>query len=364
MSATSTAAAAPAEPVIFPWSPFCYAPFTVLWTANVVSSLGGWMYIAASGWLMTSLNADPFIVSMVQVATTLPLFLFALPAGALADILDRRKFLICVQIALTGVSAVFAVIISLGLVTPANLLLFTFLTGVGGALTAPAWQAIVSQLVPKPDLPPAVAANSVGFNVSRAVGPALGGVMITKLGIAAPFWLNTIGNLGMIGALLWWRPSHKETRHLPGERFGSAIHTGLRCARNNPPLRATLVRGVAILLFASAYWALLPLVARQQMGMGPGIYSLLLGAIGAGAVGGHLPCLGCGQSSGPIEWWRRGPSARPSPWCYSGSLATLPRLYQRASLPACVGSQLCQASTSQPCSRSRDGCALGGLQCT
>ena len=284
MSANPTAT--PAEPVTFPWSAFRHAPFTVLWTATVLSSIGSWMYSATSGWLMTSLNPDPFVVSMVQVATTLPLFFFALPAGALADIVDRRKFMICVQIALAGVSVVFAVIIALGLVTPANLLLFTFLTGVGSALTAPAWQAIVPQLVPKPDLPPAIAANSVGFNVSRAVGPALGGVMITNLGVAAPFWLNAVGNLGMIGALLWWRPSHKETRHLPAERFGSAIHTGLRHARNNPPLRATLIRGVAILLFASAYWALLPLVARQQMALGPDLYGFLLGAIGAGAVGG------------------------------------------------------------------------------
>ena len=286
MSANPTAAAAPAEPVIFPWSPFRHAPFTVLWTATVVSSIGGWMYSAACGWLMTSLNPDPFVVSMVQVATTLPLFLFALPAGALADVLDRRKFLLGVQVAVAAVATIFAAIVWLGLVTPGNLLLFTFLTGVGGALTAPAWQAIVPQLVSKRDLPQAVAANSVGFNVSRAVGPALAGVMITKLGIAAPFWLNAAGNLGIIAALLWWRRSHKETRHLPGERFGSAIRTGFRHARNNPPLRATLIRSVAVLLFASAYWALLPLVAREQAGMGPDLYGLLLSAIGAGAVGG------------------------------------------------------------------------------
>jgi predicted MFS family arabinose efflux permease len=189
-------------------------------------------------------------------------------------------------VALAGVSAMFAAIISLGLLTAANLLLFTFLTGVGGALAAPTWQAIVPQLVPKPDVPPAVAANSVGFNVSRAVGPALSGVMITELGMAAPFWLNAISNLGMIGTLLWWHPVPDGTRRLPTERFGSAIGTDFRHARNNPPLRATLIRGAAVLLFASAYWALLPLVAREHMAMGPDLYSFLLGAIGAGAVGG------------------------------------------------------------------------------
>src|ERR1700693_3052770 len=190
MSTNLTAAATPAEPVTSPWSPFRHATFTALWIATVVSSIGGWMYSAACGWLMTGLNPDPFVVSMVQVATTLPLFFFALPAGALADMLDRRKFLIGVQIAVAAVSAMFATIVWLGRVTPGNLLLFTFLTGLGGALTAPAWQAIVSQLVPKQDLPPAVAANSVGFNVSRAVGPALGCAVIAKVSIAAPFWLN------------------------------------------------------------------------------------------------------------------------------------------------------------------------------
>ena len=162
MSTNPTAAAAtPAEPVTSPWSPFRHATFAVLWTATVVSSIGGWMYSAASGWLMTMLNPDPFVVSMVQVATTLPLFFFALPAGALADLLDRRKFLLGVQIAVAAVSAIFAAIVWLGLVTAGNLLLFTFLTGIGGALTAPAWQAIVPQLVPRQDLYPAVAANSL-----------------------------------------------------------------------------------------------------------------------------------------------------------------------------------------------------------
>jgi MFS family permease len=269
-----------------PWSPFRHPTFTVLWIATVVSNIGSWMYSAASGWLMTSLNPDPFIVSMVQVATTLPMFLFALPAGALADIVDKRKFLIVAETAVTVVSAVFAAIVWLGLATPGNLLLFTFLIGVGGALMAPAWQSIVPQLVPRQDLHPAVAANSVGINISRAVGPALGGVMTAGLGIAAPFWFNVISNLGIIGALLWWHPPQKGTRHLPVERFGSAVRTGFRHARNNPNLRATLIRGAAFFLFASAYWALLPLVARNQIAGGPDLYGLLLGAIGAGAVGG------------------------------------------------------------------------------
>ncbi len=132
------------------------------------------MYSAASGWLMTSLNPSPLLVSLVQAATTLPMFLFALPAGALADILDRRRLLIAAEIAATVVSAIFALMVSLRLATPANLLSFVFLIGVASALTAPAWQAIVPQLVPRRDLQAAVAANSAGFNVSRAIRAGAG----------------------------------------------------------------------------------------------------------------------------------------------------------------------------------------------
>ena len=284
---TSTTQSAPSgQPPPSSWSPFRYAPFSVVWTATVIANIGTWMYNATSGWLMTSLDPDPLIVSLVQVATTLPIFLFAVPAGALADIVDKRRFLIIGEVAVTAVSALFAEIVSVGAATPGNLLLFTFLIGAVAAVTAPAWQSIVPQLVPKQELTPAVAANSVGFNVSRAVGPALGGVIVAVAGIAAPFWINAISNLAVIGALLWWRPPAERRRHLPVERFGSAIRTGFRHARNNPHLRATLIRSAAFFLFGSAYWALLPLVARERIAGGPDLYGYLLGAIGAGAVGG------------------------------------------------------------------------------
>ena len=275
-----------AEPVPSPWAPFRHAAFTVVWTATVVANVGTWMYNAASGWLMTGLNPDPLIVSLVQVATTLPVFLLALPAGALADVADRRRFLIVLEIATTIVSALFAALVGLDLVTPLSLLLFTFLIGVGGALGAPAWQAIVPQLVSRQDLAPAITANSVGFNISRAIGPALGGAIIAGFGIAAPFWINTISNLGVVGALWWWRSPQREGERLPAERLANAVVAGLRYARYNRHLRATLMRAVGFFLFGSAYWALLPLVARSRIAGGPELYGILLGAIGAGAVGG------------------------------------------------------------------------------
>jgi MFS family permease len=258
----------------------------VIWIATVVSNIGTWMYSAASGWLMVSLNSDALLVSMVQVATSLPMFLFALAAGALADIFDKRRFLIGVEAATTLLSAAFAALVQFGQVTPAMLLLFTFLIGAGGALSAPGWQSVVPQLVPARDLAPAVTANSVGINISRALGPALAGSIIGVAGIAAPFWLNALSNLGVIGALLWWHPPRTAAARLPAESFLGAVRTGIRHAQHNAHLRATLIRAVAFFLFASAYWALLPLVARSRIEGGPGLYGVLLGAIGAGAVGG------------------------------------------------------------------------------
>jgi predicted MFS family arabinose efflux permease/quinol monooxygenase YgiN len=269
-----------------PWSALRYEAFRLLWIATVVSNVGGWMYSAASGWLMTSLNPNPFVVSLVQVATSLPLFLFALPAGALADMLDKRRLILALEILTSVFSAVFALLVTLKLVTPESLLAFTFLVGVLGALETPAWQAIVPQLVPQPALSSAVATNSVGINISRVIGPALGGFVILAFGIAAPFWLDAVSNAGVIGVILWWRPPRKSGVRLPAERLVSAMRVGLRYARNSRPLRATLLRAIGFFLFASAYWALLPLVARTQLHGGPTLYGVLLGAIGAGAVSG------------------------------------------------------------------------------
>ena len=268
------------------WRPFRNRTYAVIWTATVVANIGGWMYSAAAAWLMTSLDNDPLMVSLVQVATGLPMFLFAVPAGALADIIDKRRFLIAVEFGIMLVSAVFAAMVTFRFVTPVSLLAFMFVISLGSALTAPAWQSIVPLLVPRRDLGAAVAANSVGINISRAIGPALSGVITGAFGIAAPFWLDAFSNAGTIGGLVWWRGPKREAQRLPAERLASAIRTGIRYARNNPPLRATLYRAVAFFLFASAYWALLPLVAHSQIGGGATVYGLLLGAIGVGAVSG------------------------------------------------------------------------------
>jgi MFS family permease len=270
-----------------PLIPFRHPVFTVLWIATVVSNIGTWMQNAAAGWLMTSLNPDPFVVSLVQVATSLPMFILVLPAGALADIVDRRKLLIVVQIAITLLVAAFGCFVWLGQVSPNLLLAFSFLAAAGAALVLPAWQAVVPQLVPRHHLQPAVALNSVGLNVSRAVGPALAGVIIGMWGLAGPFWLNAVSTLGVVAALIWWRlPAGAAASRLPPEQLHRAIQIGLRHAWHNPGLRDVLIRAARFFIFASAYWALLPLVARNQIAGGPELYGILLGAIGVGAVGG------------------------------------------------------------------------------
>jgi predicted MFS family arabinose efflux permease len=181
-------------------------------------------------------------------------------------------------------TAIFAALVSLQWATATLVLVFTFIISIGAALGAPAWQAVTPQLVPKPDLPSALALNSVGINVSRAIGPALGGVIIAAVGIAAPFWLDAVSNLAVIAALMWWHPPARSQTRLPPEHLGNAMRAGVRYARFNAQLRATLWRTIGFFLFAGAYWALLPLIARKQIAAGPELYGLLLGAIGTGAV--------------------------------------------------------------------------------
>jgi predicted MFS family arabinose efflux permease len=273
--------------------PFRHPTFAVLWTATVISNIGTWMNDVGASWLMTSLAPSPLMVSLVQAATALPIFLFALPAGALADIVDRRKLLLVVTAVMAVTAMILGWVVLAEAMTPLLLLFFTFALGAGAAFVAPSWQAIVPKLVPRDQLQPAVALNSVGVNISRAIGPALGGGVIVALGVAWPFLLNAVTFLSVILALLWWRPPAAPPSHLPAERFWSAIRTGFRYARASGPLKATLIRAVVFFLFASAYWALLPLIVRQELGGGPALYGILLGCIGAGAVGGAflLPAL-------------------------------------------------------------------------
>ena len=276
------------EPTPSAWSPFGHAGFTAIWIASLVMNIGNAMFDTSSAWLMTSLNADPIVVARVQVFSSLPVFLFTLPAGAIADIIDARRFLIAAQVATIAVIAAFAALVSFNLASPPALLLTTFVLSALISLTGPAWLSIAPLLVNRPELDGAIAANGVGYNISRAVGPAITGVVIAGLGIAAPFWIDGVAYVVVVGTLLWWRSPRKSMESLPAERLSSAVRTGLRYAANNQHLRATVIRALAFAPFASAYWALLPLVARSQMVEGPALYGAMVGALGVGATAGSF----------------------------------------------------------------------------
>lgn len=284
-----------------PFSPFRHYAFVLLWGATLVSNIGTWMHEVGAGWLMTTLNPNPAVVSLVQAATTLPVFLFALFAGALADRLDKRRMLIIINLLLAAVIGFLALLVARQAMTPLLLVLFTLAIGTGAAFMAPAWQAVVPQLVPRESLKPAIALNSMGINVSRAIGPALAGVLIAAVGIAAPFALNALSHVAIVAALLLWRPA---PRPGPGHRSPilSDMASGLRHVRHNPAMLATIIRAGAFFVFASAYWAMLPLIARNAPGGGAEFYGLLMGLIGAGAVCGAflLPAIQNRMSSNTI----------------------------------------------------------------
>lgn len=271
------------------WGVFSHLAFTVILIASSVSAVGAAMFDTASSWRMTGLNPNPLIVSAVQVATMGPLFLLTIPAGALADVVDSRRLLITSQAAVVVVGAAFAVVVSLHFDTPLALLATTFLLGAGGALAAPAWQIITPMLVPRAELESAIAINNAAFNVSRAVGPALAGVAISALSVTVPFWAYCAANVVVLAALIWWRPPRKAPETLPAERLVSALISGLRYARNNRDLDATLIRAIAFFPFASAYWALMPLIARTQLNNGAEVYGLMMGVFGLGSIVGSLP---------------------------------------------------------------------------
>ena len=267
---------------------FGHVAFTVILVASSISSVGIAMFDTAMSWLMIRLDPDPLMVSAVQVATMAPMFLLTIPAGALADVVDPRRLLIAAQIGVVAVGAAFAASVVAGLGSAQMLLATTFLLGAAGALAAPAWQIVTPLLVPRSELDPAIAVMNAGYNVSRAIGPALGGLAITAVGLVLPLWLYVATNLIVLATLLWWRSPRRPPESLPAERLVSAVRAGLRYARNNRDLDATLIRAVAFFPFAAAYWALMPLVARDQLHDGAELYGLLMGMIGLGSVVGSL----------------------------------------------------------------------------
>lgn len=270
-----------------PFAPFQHRAFALLWTATLISNIGTWMHDVSAAWLMTSLSPSPFVVSMVQAATTAAMALFALPAGALADLFDRRRLLLgltATKFVLAGLLGVFTV---LGRVDVWGLLMVTFLLGTASAFMAPVWQSVVPSLVPRSDLKAAVGLNSAGINVARAIGPTLGGAIIVTAGVGIAFLLNALSELVILAAVLAWTPAVVQSKRLP-EQFLPAIAAGVRYALHADALKTVLLRSAAFFLFASAFWALLPLIVRTVLQAEASTYGVLVGAVGFGAVFGAL----------------------------------------------------------------------------
>ena len=268
------------------FAPLRERAFLILWLATVAANTGTWMRDVASGWLMTSLAPSPTMVALVQAATTLPIFLLSLPAGALADIVDRRRLMISIQVGLSLVSAALCLFTWTGGMTPVLLLALTLCGGIGAALAGPAWQTIVPALVPRHLIRPAVALNSLGMNISRAIGPAVGGLLIATLGVAAAYAADVLSYVLIIGSLLWWKGEQKPRQD--AEHLVDAMRSGIRFAMFHADLQRVLLRAFLFFAAASCYWALMPLVVRQQLQGGATAYGLSMAAVGLGAIGGAL----------------------------------------------------------------------------
>ncbi len=260
------------------------------WIASTVSSVGTWMQDTAGTWLMTVLTTSPLLIALMQTAASLPVLILGLLAGATADIYERRRLLIFWQAWMLASVAVLAVLTLAGVISPVTLLLLTFLLNIGSAMNNPAWQAIVPELVPREQIPSAVTLNAASNNIARAVGPAVGGLMVAAFvnadrGAGWVFALNSASFAGVIWILWRWKRTPVFSSALPAERIRGSVRSGLRYLRYAPDLQAPLIRAFTFTFFVSAVWSLLALVAkrdmREQGAMG---YGILNGCLGVGAV--------------------------------------------------------------------------------
>ena len=274
---TTAGDSSPFAPLRQPW-------FRWLWPAVLVSYLGVWMQTVGVQWALVDLPGAGTTVALVQTAAMLPIMLFALPAGVLADVFDRRWLMFTVQVYVFVVAGSLAALSALGLTTPVLLLIFTFLLGIGGAVLQPTWQSVIPELVPRHQVAAATRLEMVSINVGRSIGPALAGVVIAVSGVWNVFALNALSVVFLAVVLLLWRrtppPGPRPTR----ERFVPALRAGTRYVRHEPVMRRILLRAVLFIAPGSALWALLPLAARERLGVDAGGYGALFAALGVGAI--------------------------------------------------------------------------------
>jgi len=313
------------------WAPIRYPIFRALWIAQFASNVGTWMQTVGAQWLL--IDSSPFLVSLVQTAASLPIVLLALPAGAWADLVDRRTLLLGAQAGMFVSAAALAGMTFVGAASPGVILTFTFLLGCGNAVASPAWQAIQPDLVERALLPQAAALNGVNMNLARAVGPAVGGIIVATAGPGWVFALNAVSFVGIAAVVAGWRGPERVDRG-SRERLVEAVRAGGRYVRHALIVRRLLYRAILFIPAASAVWALLPVVAADNLGLGSAGYGLLLGMVGIGAVAGAFVIPRLRARAGPARlvtgamlvtaaaiglvatvgnpwWWA-------SPWCRSG----------------------------------------------
>jgi MFS family permease len=269
------------------WAPLRIAAYRNLWLALLAANIGTWMQTVGAQWLLVTHSHAATLVAAVQTASMLPILLFALPAGVLADAFDRRYLLITVQGFLAAVGVLMTVLTATGHMRPPLLLTLTFALGTGQALTLPAWAAVIPQLVPRDQIRSASALGAISVNVARAIGPAIAGVLVAEAGVAVVFGVNAATFVLFAGTLVAWRPKDARPTESP-ERFTAALRAGGRYVRYSPTLRRLLLRIVLFILPGSALWALLPLVASERIGTDSHGYGLLLAALGLGAIAGGI----------------------------------------------------------------------------
>ena len=268
-------------------TPFTYALFRAIWLASLVSNVGTWMQNVAGVWLVTTLTASALLVALMQTATSLPAFLLSMPAGAIGDLIDRRKLLLFTQGFMAVVALGLGAATLLGGITAVEVLGFTFLLGLGSALNGPIWQTVTMELVPRPVLPFAITLNGVSNNIARAIGPALGGLLIAYYSPGWVFVLNGLSFVGTWAVIYGWR-REAQAEGGPAENFSGALRAGLRYVQYSPPLVAVLVRTFVFAVGASTLWALLSVVVARRLHLQAGSYAVMLSWVGGGAVTGAL----------------------------------------------------------------------------
>jgi MFS family permease len=283
------------------WAPLRRRTFGAMWSAQFISNIGSWMQVVGAQWLMLTLTRSTTLIALISTASALPVLLFSVPAGVISDLVDRKRLLLLAQTFMLLAAATLGVLALGDLVTPWVLLALVFAVGAGQAFTSPTWQTLQPELVPPAERQQAISLGAVNMNLTRAIGPAIGGILLVATSVGTVFMVNAATFIVVIVVVMRWQDT-RSNGVLPREHVGEATRAGGRYVAASPALRAVLVRAMMFAFFASAIWALLPVIANTRLQLGSGGYGFLLGCVGLGAVvgGALLPRLRALLSPGSL----------------------------------------------------------------